>query len=77
MKSSFLKTDANEWTVETELGDYTLIYDAETDEYTLYFLPFYAGSIAKHIASSVDRVWLEDEAYGHYEGLKGGDNAIR
>ena len=72
MKLTFTKTDANEWAVTTDIGDYTIVYDSETDEYTLFFLPLYVGSIAKYIESSVVSIWLEGEASKHYQALKGG-----
>jgi hypothetical protein len=77
MKLTFTRTDANEWALTTDIGDYTIVYDDETDEYTLYFLPATAGSMAKHIAFSIDRGFVEEVASKHYQALKGGSNAIR
>ena len=79
MKPTFTKTDANEWAVTTDIGDYTIVYDSETDEYTLYFLPATVGGMAKHIALSfvvvddgIDRSIVEDVASKHYQAMKGG-----
>jgi hypothetical protein len=75
MKLTFTRTDAAEWVASTERGDYTIVYDNETDTYTLYFLPAKAGSVTQHIADSIDRGYVEHLAVEHHK--KGGDHAIR
>jgi hypothetical protein len=77
MKLTFTRTDAAEWVASTDIGDYTIVYDALAVEYTLYFLPSWAGSIAQYIAYDMNRGFVEEVASKHYQALKGGDHAIR
>jgi hypothetical protein len=73
MKLTFTRTDTDEWTATTDIGDYTITHDSEIDTFTLWFLPIRVGATAKELGSGILRPTLKDQARTHYQATKGGN----